>query len=52
VEAGIDTGKVQVRLYRCRQACVVGVGDDMKTVQEVGKAIVDPAYVLRCEDGV
>ena len=46
MEAGIDTGKVKVRLYRCKEASAVGAGDNMKMVQEEGKAIVGPAYVL------
>lgn len=43
---GIDTDTVQVRLYSCREACAVGAGDNTKMAQEVGKAIVGPAYLL------
>ncbi len=45
MEAGIDTGKVQAHLCSCSEACVVGAGDNMKMVQDVGKAIVGPACV-------
>lgn len=43
-EAGIGTGKVQVRSCSCSEACLAGAGNT-KMAQDVGKAIVGPACV-------